>query len=117
VARVAAAEDGGADVHVRREGPSLRSLDADAVSAPVCQSCGQIVRWIKTVDGAQMPLDPGPSPVGNVYVTAAGRARVLTREETDRGRAAGALLYRSHHASCPAAERHRVGRNQMALEL
>jgi hypothetical protein len=83
----------------------------------VCHSCAQVIRWAETVDGTKMPLDPAPSPVGNVFLTVSGKARTLTREEIDRGRAAGALLYRSHHASCPAAERHRVGRNQMALEL
>lgn len=64
-----------------------------------------------------MPLDPAPTPLGNVWIRDDGKLRVLNEEEAARGRAAGAVLYMPHHATCPNRGRHGVPRAQEALDL
>jgi hypothetical protein len=81
-----------------------------------CDSCGAIVKWGVTVSGSQMPIDPIAMPDGTVFVVPSGKLRVLTADEADRGRRAGAVLYRSHFFTCPAAAAHRgINREQMTL--
>lgn len=72
-----------------------------------CRSCGAVIRWGVTTQGGRMPLDAAPAPLGNVFVLEDGRLRVLSNEEAERERSAGAVLYVSHHATCPSADRHR----------
>lgn len=87
-------------------------------SRPECQSCGQPVRWGVTKDGARMPLDVAPAPLGSVWVHPdTGRLHVLSKERAERGRAAGALLFMPHHATCPSRGRHGVSRAQETLDL
>lgn len=61
-----------------------------------CRSCGAPVEWAKTQKGSAMPLDPTPTPEGNM-VLVDGMARMRT--------AADAALEprRSHFATCPQA--------------
>lgn len=75
-----------------------------------CRSCRAPVRWVLTQAGKRMPLDPAPTPVGNI---------ALTEETVDGvpvvrylGKSAGADLfatdrYVSHFATCPEAKVHR----------
>ncbi len=86
-----------------------------------CRSCRAPIRWAD-VNGRAMPLDPEPTPDGNVVITLVhhegsslerAEARVLTAREQrllhpDRTR------YRSHFATCPNARRHRRPRTRSA---
>ncbi|HEX7277897.1 MAG TPA: hypothetical protein VF244_11025 [Acidimicrobiales bacterium] len=66
---------------------------------PACRSCNAPVRWIKTVAGKAMPLDPAPNPDGNVVIED-GVARVVGPEaEGER--------WMTHWATCPSAAKHR----------
>jgi hypothetical protein len=67
-------------------------------------SCGQLIRWVTTMRGKRMPLDPKPLPDGNVMLLPDGRARVL--DEASR-RTCTEPLYRSHFATCTMAARFR----------
>lgn len=46
-----------------------------------CRSCSKFVRWVDTRSGKKMPLDPDPSPRGNVVLGWDGRARVYLKTE------------------------------------
>lgn len=82
-----------------------------------CRSCGRTVRWVITLDGQPMPLDPVPDTDGTivpVYVDDATpgaprvvRAQVLTCRQALLARAAGRPVWRSHFATCPHADAHR----------
>ncbi|AUX81886.1 hypothetical protein SEA_BOBBOB_45 [Gordonia phage BobBob] len=78
-----------------------------------CSSCGETIIFAKTAKGKSMPLDPEPNATrGNVYVTGQGRdmtATTLTDALAQRFREDGKLLYLSHFATCPNANRHRRG--------
>lgn len=71
---------------------------------PTCSGCGAPVRWVLTVGGRRMPLDPDPHPDGNVVrVTIDGglvRAKVLTGAEMP----AQDVAWRAHWTTCPASE-------------
>lgn len=41
-----------------------------------CRSCSKLVRWVDTKGGRKMPLDPDPTPRGNVVIGWDYRARV-----------------------------------------
>lgn len=45
-----------------------------------CRSCQKAVRWVDTVAGRKMPLDPDPTPRGNVVLGWDYRARVLQKK-------------------------------------
>lgn len=65
-----------------------------------CTSCGAPVRWVVTVTGRRIALDPDPHPGGNVIPTVEGgkpRARVLTGAEMP----AQTVAWRQHAATCP----------------
>ena len=72
-----------------------------------CQSCGAPIRWVITLDGARMPLDPDPHPRGNVVPELQGRdgqaprAVVLAKPATDRP------AWVSHFTTCRSAASHR----------
>lgn len=75
------------------------------MTASTCRSCGAPVVWVRTEAGRPMPLDPEPTPTGNVIYTdeADRRVKVVGTADdlfaTDR--------YVSHFATCPHAEEHR----------
>lgn len=80
---------------------------------PRCRSCGSEVRWVVTLKGKRIPLDPLPDGVrGNVRrvgegVSVEARAQVLPATEAEAARAAGEPLWLSHFATCPQADTHR----------
>ena len=53
-----------------------------------CCGCGEPIRWVLTVDGARMPLNPVSAPEGNVVLVTLPdgkrRARVLTGADCPR---------------------------------
>lgn len=81
-----------------------------------CQGCGARVTWLRNVStGGSAPVDPTPSPTGNVVMRGDGYA-VLTkaeRAELDAGPTlfdAGeptTLRYTLHFATCPHADHFR----------
>lgn len=73
-----------------------------------CRSCGAEIFWATTAAGRAMPIDPTPTPDGNVIiqrrdgrigatVLAAGAAPASPQEPR----------YTSHFATCPNASSHR----------
>lgn len=78
------------------------------MSNSTCRSCGAAIRWVETLIGNRMPLDPEPCVDGNVTLDRQGRAHVL-KSGNDRRvmREAGRTLYKSHFATCPNADQHR----------
>jgi hypothetical protein len=79
-----------------------------------CRSCGAPLTWAITENDKKIPVDSDPSPDGNI---------TLTREDglDDRGKPIlrarvfphsgatpeGAVLFKSHFATCPDASGHR----------
>lgn len=72
-----------------------------------CRGCGEPIRWVLTVDGARMPLNPVSAPEGNVVpVTLPDgkrRARVLTGAELPAQEPA----WVPHHRTCTKAGEYR----------
>lgn len=67
----------------------------------MCKRCGRALRWVPTVCGYLLPLDPEPAPGGCIELLPASCCRVVPVEE----RAACSVpLYTSHFATCPAVE-------------
>lgn len=71
-----------------------------------CRSCQAPMIWARTQAGRNIPLDPTPSPKGNVELTADNFAVVLGGRAADERRV-DTDLYISHFATCPNASRHR----------
>ena len=65
-----------------------------------CRSCGDEIRWARTVAGKAMPLDLEPNPNGNV-VLRDGVAVVLGPLERTIAEEEGETLRMPHHATCP----------------
>lgn len=83
-----------------------------------CRSCRVGVRWVETVTGSRMPLDPDPTPDGNVEFThpdrEEGPVRVLKASEL-----AGDCTryrYKSHFATCPHARTWSKGKTPQARD-
>lgn len=80
-----------------------------------CRSCRADVMWAQTTAGKAMPLDPDPTPLGNVQVQTVRTAERVTtlatvlgplEVEALDGEARGKLRM-PHHATCPDADRWR----------
>lgn len=72
----------------------------------VCRSCGAEIRWVEMEgSGKRMPIDPAPSPRGNVEVFDNVNARVVAGPDL----LVGVNYYTSHFATCPQAAKHRKG--------
>ena len=76
-----------------------------------CRGCGKEIAFIRTVKGKSMPVDPEPVyfiPAGgpNTYVMIDGSIR-RGREPKQADRESSMIGYRSHFATCPAADRFR----------
>ena len=69
-----------------------------------CRSCGDPVVWVKMASGKANPLDPDPTPNGNIIVDDKGNGRVQTQYDQPGAR------YVSHFSTCPFAKQHRVKR-------
>lgn len=68
-----------------------------------CRSCGAPCVWLLNVKTEKtMCLNATPDPLrGNVRALPAGTCEVLTRDIAVMERAANAVLFISHHATCP----------------
>jgi hypothetical protein len=73
-----------------------------------CRSCSEPIFWIVSAAPGHksMPLNNEPDPTGNVVIEN-GYARVLNADQRAAAVLDGTTLYRSHFASCPAAQKHR----------
>lgn len=71
-----------------------------------CRSCGAPIRWARTANGKAMPLDPDPSPNGNLALDGE-TVIVCGKTAAEQRRANGEALYLSHFATCPQAASHR----------
>lgn len=93
-------------------------------SSPRCRSCGAPIFFGRTAKGRRMPLDPAPVEDGNVIVDQDMRLldKLASAYVGDSPPPEGAPVrvlhkfelidpdvprYRTHFASCPAADRHR----------
>lgn len=90
---------------------------------PECRSCGAAIIWAETPD-ARMPLDAEPVALPAIGLVAfnptTGRARALNTEnlaKVEAWQSGGVTVHRSHFATCPHAEQHRVHPAQEALQL
>lgn len=80
-----------------------------------CRSCGQLVVWIRTRGGKNMPCDP---QMLTYRQSATGKERIVTTagdvvsaEVVESGAAdSTGIGYISHFATCPNAARHRKRR-------
>jgi hypothetical protein len=72
------------------------------VSQAECRSCRAKIIWAKTVNNQSIPLDAEPVEDGNMDLQH-GVATVVKKEE----RLPGTLLYKSHFATCPDAQKYR----------
>jgi len=71
----------------------------------VCRSCKAPILWATTKNGESIPLDPDPTPDGNLILMASGVA--LVRAKTDQSTLPGfddAPRYVSHFSTCPQAD-------------
>jgi hypothetical protein len=75
-----------------------------------CRYCPARIRWVTTVDGRRLPLDPEPSEDGIVVpLHVGGRllARVLREDERQGAEVAGPR-FRPHWQTCPGADQARA---------
>ncbi|HVL14059.1 MAG TPA: hypothetical protein VM529_15930 [Gemmata sp.] len=73
-----------------------------------CRSCGKRVLWLMSCVSRQTaPIDPDPSPDGNVVVNGDGTYDVLGGKNLAQAQAAGLTLHASHFATCPNGPTHR----------
>lgn len=71
-----------------------------------CKSCGKPILWTKSTNGKAMPIDPDPSPNGNIFLKG-GEALVLTKYSVEGQRKLGNPLYTAHFVTCEYAKKHR----------
>lgn len=74
-----------------------------------CRSCNATIEWALTHKGHRIPLDPTPSPNGNILIQ--DGCAVVVDAQSREGVDARTLRI-SHLATCPQADRHR--RRRMA---
>lgn len=75
-----------------------------------CRSCEAPIVWAVTAAGRAMPLDPDPTPDGNVVSDGRdeqGRVQVIVFAKPADVPADRPLRYASHFVSCPDADQHR----------
>ena len=75
-----------------------------------CRSCDAKIRWARTSSGKAMPLDPEPTPEGNIQLCIVGGeeiAAVLGAGDRAAAQLEQIPLYVSHFATCPNAAEHR----------
>lgn len=79
-----------------------------------CRSCRAIITWALTENDKKIPVDAAPTADGNITLTREDglddhgkpilRARVFPHVDAAPE---GAVLYKSHFATCPNASGHR----------
>ena len=75
-----------------------------------CRSCDAPMYWAMTNKGRRMPINPQPSPQGNVHLFKVHdmlKAAILGAAQLALARERGQTLYTSHFATCPKAANHR----------
>ena len=72
-----------------------------------CGACHRPLVFASTVNGSAMPLDPDPRLDGNVHYVDTTTVAVVTGLLLEAARADGELLFVSHFATCPQADRYR----------
>ena len=75
-----------------------------------CRGCGADIAFIKTTAGKSMPVDPMPISFvqaggPNTYVMADGSVQRGREPRWDEDQVVTMIGYRSHFATCPAADR------------
>lgn len=83
----------------------------------LCSTCGKRIIWCRTELGKKMPIDPEPTPDGNL-VLVGGELLPTVRSASRNVYQPGQALYKSHFATCKeiAAHRKRRGfRNKESL--
>ena len=73
-----------------------------------CRGCGKMIAFIRTAKGKSMPVDPEavyfiPAGGPNTYVMIDGSVQ-RGREPGQMDRESARIGYRSHFATCPAAD-------------
>ena len=71
-----------------------------------CNSCKAPIIWVRTATGKVMPVDARPAEDGNMVIDD-GVARVIAKGESPP---VGKLRWKSHFATCPAAQSFRKKR-------
>jgi hypothetical protein len=66
-----------------------------------CRSCNAPIKWAYTIKGKRIPLDPNPSPEGNIELIN-GIAEVVGPSDNPAD-----IRHISHFATCPNANKHR----------
>lgn len=66
-----------------------------------CRACGAPIYWGLTNSGRKIPLDPAPTPTGNLAFRDDGRV------VSDHGFPTTAPRYVSHFVTCPRADEFR----------
>lgn len=70
-----------------------------------CRACKQPVKWVKTIHGKSMPVNPEPHPEGNLSLDDEGVVHVLTGVWLTMARDRGEKLFISHFAVCTKAKK------------
>ena len=82
---------------------------------PTCKGCGAEVLWAR-IAGKPHPLDPEPAEVRPSHIVmnpSTGNGRFISEEtiaQVPGWVEKGALVCRSHYASCPDADKFRRGK-------
>lgn len=71
-----------------------------------CRSCGAPIRWTISAKGRRLPIDPEPSPDGNITLEDRGQYRE-PRAVAHTVKAPDVVYYISHFATCPDAKKWR----------
>jgi len=68
-----------------------------------CRSCREPIRWVRTVNGKRMPLNPAPDPEGNVWIVGMeeGVPNVEVALTADGVPSNVPFRYVSHFVTCP----------------
>lgn len=72
-----------------------------------CRSCHASIIWAKTEGRKMMPVDAEPVEDGNIELTATGNPWPMASPYPPAGFPRADLLYVSHYATCPDAEKWR----------
>ncbi|HKE66002.1 MAG TPA: hypothetical protein VKB59_15305 [Micromonosporaceae bacterium] len=80
---------------------------AAAKHVRTCRSCGKPVLWVETANGKRMPVDPEPSPRGNLWLSFDPDRAAFTAHTAARGNGdepASVARYVAHFVTCPQAD-------------
>ncbi len=78
-------------------------MPSDELRQVPCYSCGAMMIWLRTINGARIPLDAEPTADGNAVIRDGVVRFVSQTFQPDPGE----RRYKSHFATCPYANQHR----------